>query len=86
MGHGSHVSDNNPDVLEREKQRNLQGECCRWCVKSSCKNVQCPRIGMLMVVQCRQGGWCRHGAITMQAASMCLRQQTQQLSILAAHA
>lgn len=25
MGHGSHASDNNPDVLEREKQRNLQG-------------------------------------------------------------
>ncbi|WIA38376.1 hypothetical protein OEZ86_001706 [Tetradesmus obliquus] len=26
MGHGSHASDNNPDVLEREKQRNLQGK------------------------------------------------------------
>eukprot|EP00882_Tetradesmus_deserticola_P000405 GHRQ01000446.1.p1 GENE.GHRQ01000446.1~~GHRQ01000446.1.p1 ORF type:complete len:154 (+),score=45.62 GHRQ01000446.1:207-668(+) len=26
MGHGSHTSDNNPDVLEREKQRNLQGK------------------------------------------------------------
>ncbi|KAF6259095.1 hypothetical protein COO60DRAFT_1515372 [Scenedesmus sp. NREL 46B-D3] len=26
MGHGSHVSGNNPDVIEREKQRNLQGK------------------------------------------------------------
>lgn len=27
MGHGSHSSDNNPEVLEREKQRSLTGEC-----------------------------------------------------------
>eukprot|EP00877_Chromochloris_zofingiensis_P014420 jgi/Chrzof1/9231/Cz03g40230.t1 len=26
MGHGSHVSDNDPEVLEREKQRNLKGQ------------------------------------------------------------
>lgn len=26
MGHGSHVSDNDPQILEQEKQRNLQGE------------------------------------------------------------
>ncbi len=26
MGHGSHASDNNPEVLEREKQRSLTGE------------------------------------------------------------
>lgn len=26
MGHGSHSSDNNPDIIEQEKQRNLQGE------------------------------------------------------------
>lgn len=29
MGHGSHASDNDPHVLEQEKQRNLQGEQMR---------------------------------------------------------
>lgn len=28
MGHGSHSSDNNPHVLEKEKQRNLTGLGC----------------------------------------------------------
>ncbi|GBF89792.1 hypothetical protein Rsub_02962 [Raphidocelis subcapitata] len=27
MGHGSHTSDNNPEVLAKEKQRNLEGRC-----------------------------------------------------------
>jgi hypothetical protein len=26
MGHGSHSSDNNPHIIEKEKQRNLTGE------------------------------------------------------------
>jgi hypothetical protein len=26
MGHGSHSSDNNPEILEKEKQRNLTGD------------------------------------------------------------
>lgn len=26
MGHGSHSSDNNPQILEKEKQRNLTGQ------------------------------------------------------------
>ena len=37
MGFGSHSSDNDPDVLHKEKEKNLAGElgcllCIAWCV------------------------------------------------------
>lgn len=43
MGHGSHVSDNDPKVLEREKQRNLQGEvhCRQTPTKTHAAMVVC---------------------------------------------
>lgn len=32
MGFGSHGSDNDPDVLDKEKEKNLSGNLCAYCV------------------------------------------------------
>jgi hypothetical protein len=38
-GHGSHVSDNDPEMLEAEKQKNLKGEPGRGLVP--CTSLRC---------------------------------------------
>lgn len=69
MGHGSHSSDNDPHVLEKEKQRNLTGVCgleIRWwrsgarCVSARCCGAACKGPAELLnsfpfVLLCRAG-------------------------------